>query len=139
MHFADSEKCGRLPLEFSLHGILKSTLLSNFCYLTNQSNAIIFPKIDNIPNPHAIKNTTPLYKSLLLLAFLFIYYPFTVYLLFRCYFVVISLLFHCLVPQIPPNSPQYPKKLLLRIVHCCTFLFLTPLLIQWILFIHSIQ
>ena len=107
--------------------------------LSNQNNAIISPKIDNIPNPHAIKNTTPLYKSLLLLAFLFIYYPFTVYLLFCCYFSVISLLFHCLIPQIPPNSPQYPKKLLLRIVHCCTSLFLTPLLIQWVLFIHSIQ
>ena len=101
----------------------------NFRYLTNQNNAIISPKIDNIPNIHPIKNTTALYKSLLLLAFLFIYYP----------FIVISLLFHCLVPQIPPNSPQYPEKFLLCIIHCCTFLFLTPLLIQWILFIHSIQ
>ena len=107
--------------------------------LSNQNNAIISPKIDNIPNPHAIKNITPLYKSLLLLACLFIYYPFTVYLLFHCYFSVISLLFLCLVPQIPPNSSQYPEKLLLRIIHCCTSLFLTPLLIQWVLFIHYIQ
>ena len=106
---------------------------------SNQNNAIISPKIDNTASPHPIKNTTALYKSLLLLAFLFIYYPFTVCLLFHCYFSVISLLFRCLVPQIPPNSFQYPEKLLLRIIHCCTSLFLTPLLIQWILFIHSIQ
>lgn len=107
--------------------------------LSNQNNAIIFPKIDNIPNPHPIKITTPLYKSLLLLAFLFIYYPFTVYLLFLCYFVVISLLFLYLVPQIPPNSPQYPKKLLLRTIHCCISFLYTPFFIQWILFIHFIQ
>ena len=43
-----------------------------------------------------------------------------------------------LVPQIPPNSLQYPKKFFLCIIHCCTSLFLTPLLIQWIFFIHSI-
>lgn len=107
--------------------------------LSNQNNAIIFPKIDNIPNPHPIKITTPLYKSLLLLAFLFIYYPFIVYLLFICYLSVISLLFLCLVPQIPPNSPQYPEKLLFRIIHCCISFLYTPFLIHWIFFIHFIQ
>ena len=122
-------------LSLSIH----STNFQNELSLSNQNNAIISPKIDNIANPHPIKNTKPLYKSLLLLAFLFIYYPFIVYLLFRCYFSVISLLFLYLVPQIPPNSPQYPEKLLLRIIHCCASLFLTPLLIQWVLFIHSIQ
>ena len=43
-----------------------------------------------------------------------------------------------LVPQVPPNSLQYPKKFFLCIIHCCASLFLTPLLIQWIFFIHSI-
>lgn len=123
--------------ELSLY--IHSTKFLNQFSLSNQNNAIISPKIDNTASPHPIKNTTALYKSLLLLAFLFIYYPFTVYLLFRCYFSVISLLFLYLVPQIPPNSSQYSKKFLLRIVHCCTSLFLTPLLIQWVLFIHSIQ
>lgn len=43
-----------------------------------------------------------------------------------------------LVPQIPPNSFQNSKKFLLCIIHCCASLFLTPLLIQWIFFVHSI-
>ena len=44
-----------------------------------------------------------------------------------------------LVPQIPPNSLQNSKKFLFCIIHCCASLFLTPLLIQWIFFVHSIQ
>lgn len=43
-----------------------------------------------------------------------------------------------LVPQVPPNSFQNSKKFLLCIIHCCASLFLTPLIIQWIFFIHSI-
>ena len=87
----------------------------NFHYLTllsNQNNAIISPKIDNTASPHPIKNTTALYKSLLLLAFLFIYYPFTVYLLFRCYFVVISLLFRCYFSIQSHKSHQTLPKIL---------------------------
>ena len=72
VHFADPEKCGRLALTFSHFEFSKRTFAIKLSYLTNQNNAIIFPKIDNAPSTIAISKINPLYKSRLLFAFLFI-------------------------------------------------------------------
>ena len=141
MHFAQYQKCGRVALEISHYEIKISTLLSKY-YSTNYQSLLLITLLIIIPitiSPAiACKGLVKIpmiifgkchSKAKIIhpkMKILYIINPF-------------DSNSYPLVPQIPPNSLQYPKKFFLCIIHCCTSLFLTPLLIQWIFFVHSIQ
>lgn len=141
MHFAQYQKCGRRGWRFRTTKFENELLLSKY-YSTNYQSLLLITLLIIIPitispaiackglvkRPIIIfgkchskaKNINPKIKIL------YIINPF-------------DSNSYPLVPQIPPNSFQNSKKFLLCIIHCCTSLFLTPLLIQWIFFVHSIQ